>query len=306
MGLNQAIVICDKSQTEELLPIKKLIDEIIKAAQDLQNGKINAPARQAVPFEHSGGTMLSMPATAQDLGIHKLVNVFPENKNHNLATINGIVAIYDSNNGLPKLVLDGPTVTIKRTAAVSMAGIGLLRPDGIKHAVIYGTGTQAQGHIKALMQIYPDIKIGVIGTSLKKSQNLIKYNQEPANLYACTEPEDNCDLIITTTTSKTPIYNQPAKADRLIVGVGAFRHDLAEIGPNTISGSKLFVDEITGAKHEAGDFIQAGVNWDQVQDLASLTNTAHKNQATIYKTVGSAAWDLAAARCAIQVLNTQQ
>src|SRR5690606_41133672 len=59
------------------------------------------------------------------------------------------------------------------------------------------------------------------------------------------------DVVITATTSATPVYDQPAATGRLVIGVGAYRHDLAEIGARTLAGSQLFVDDPEGARHEA-------------------------------------------------------
>src|SRR3546814_15959476 len=94
---------------------------LFRSAVDYAAGNIQAPERQVVPFAQ-GGVMLSMPATAHDIGIHKLVNVAPANKTLGLPTINGVVSIYDGRTGQTLAVLDGPTVTARRTAAVSMLG----------------------------------------------------------------------------------------------------------------------------------------------------------------------------------------
>ena len=69
------------------------------------------------------GIMLSMPATAPDLAIHKLVNVCPANGARGLPTIHGKVMAFDADTGETLFILDGPTVTGRRTAAISMLGV---------------------------------------------------------------------------------------------------------------------------------------------------------------------------------------
>ncbi len=59
-----------------------------------------------------------------------------------------------------------------------------------------------------------------------------------------------------------------------MIGVGAFTPEMVEIGARTIAGSALFVDDEAGAKHEAGDFIQAGVDWASVRGIASVLDTS--------------------------------
>src|SRR3546814_15958976 len=95
----------EASQTAGLLDFADLVDALAQAAVDYAAGNIQAPERQVVPFAQ-GGVMLSMPATAHDIGIHKLVNVAPANKTLGLPTINGVVSIYDGRTGPTLAVLD--------------------------------------------------------------------------------------------------------------------------------------------------------------------------------------------------------
>lgn len=284
-------------QTRSCLPWPSLMQAIALAAQDLKHGKIQAPARQAVPFPH-GGMLLSMPATAADIGVHKLVNVVASNRERQLPTIHGLVAVYDGQTGQLQLLLDGPTVTTCRTVAVSMLGVSRLLPDGPRHAAVFGAGTQANGHIRALRDLYPTCRIDIIGRTLAKTKLLAQSLDHPT-IQAATEVAETVDLVITATTSTGLVYQQPAQTGRMVIAVGAYRADLAEISPDTINNSQLFVDDLEGARHEAGDFLQAHVDWSRVQDLTALLDSPAPSGPCVFKTVGCAAWDLAAARCAL-------
>lgn len=288
----------DAAGTRTLLPFPVLIREIVQAARDMAAGRLCAPARQAVPFP-GGAVMLSMPATAADVGIHKLVNVAPGNRAHGLPTINGMVSVYDGETGRLRLLLDGPTVTTRRTAAVSMLAASRLLPDGPRHAAVFGTGTQAAGHVQALIELYPDARVDVIGHAPGRAEAFVRGFGADRIRPAC-EVDPAADLVITATTSAAPVYDQSARAGRLVIGVGAYRHDLAEIGARTLAGSHLFVDDPEGARHEAGDYLQAGVDWARVRSLAGLLADGPPEGAAVFKSVGCAAWDLAAARCALR------
>lgn len=294
-------------QTAKLLAYPQLVDQIALAATELDQEKIHAPERQAVSFPQ-GGVMLSMPATATDIGIHKLVNVIPANADRNLPTIQGLVTAYDGQTGAPLFALDGPTVTTRRTAALSMLGLRTLSANRPKHVAIMGSGVQASGHAHALASLYPGIKLSLIGRNPNKVLAFIRqHSQLDLDMHAATDVADDIDTVITVTSSSQPIYTLPAKAGRLIIGVGAYKPELAEISKQTLEGSVLFTDEPAGARHEAGDFIQAGVNWDSVNSLASaLTNPPDLTHPIVYKTVGCAAWDLAAGRCAYQQIRTHR
>jgi hypothetical protein len=54
----------------------------------------------------------------------------------------------------------------------------------------------------------------------------------------------------------------------LIVAVGSFRPNIAEVAPATVSASDVRVDDLEGARHEAGDLIRADIDWDAVGSLA--------------------------------------
>lgn len=295
-----SVAIFNAEQTADLLDFPELVDAIASACIEYANGAIAAPERQVVPFPQ-GGVMLSMPATAHDIGIHKLVNVTPGNRALGLPTIHGVVSVFDGKTGRELCVLDGPTVTARRTAAVSMLGLKTFLKTAPQHVALIGTGTQAIGHAQALAALYPGLRVSAVGTSQPKAQAFVDTHRHlPLQLQATTILPDDADAVITLTTSSVPVYQQPALAGRLLIGVGAFKPELAEIGPATLHASQVYVDDPAGARHEAGDLIQADIDWSGVLPLAqALANGAPFNQPIVFKTVGCAAWDLAAARCAL-------
>jgi 1-piperideine-2-carboxylate/1-pyrroline-2-carboxylate reductase [NAD(P)H] len=108
---------------------------------------------------------------------------------------------------------------------------------------------------------------------------------------------DAVDVVIAATTSKTPVYTLAPKPGRLVIGVGAFTPEMTEIAAATVLASDVFVDDPAGARHEAGDLIQAGIDWNTVQPLAgALRGDARIGRPVVFKSVGCAAWDLAACR----------
>ena len=116
------------------------------------------------------------------------------------------------------------------------------------------------------------------------------------------------DLIVTTTNSKTPVLADELagkiKPSATIVSVGAYRADLAEVPPSLVAACNVVVDSLAGAKHEAGDLIQAeaaGVwSWGQATELADHMHEFDRgNKPVFVKTVGHSTWDLAAARLAV-------
>jgi len=298
---NRSLRVFDAQATADLLPFADLARAIAAASIECADHAIDAPERQVVPLAHGAGVLLSMPATAADIAIHKLVNVVPANPGRGLPTIHGIVAAYDGKTGRELFVLDGPTVTARRTAAVSMLGLNTFCAMPPKRIALIGTGKQASGHVQAIAAMFPGIDLCIVGRTVEKAAAFIEAHPYlPLVFRAVESVPDGVDAVLTATTSQDPVYHHPAAAGRLVIGVGAFKADSAEIAADTVLASQIYVDDPAGAHHEAGDLILAGADWSRVKSLAhALANGVDATRPILFKTVGCAAWDLAAARCAL-------
>lgn len=303
--------IFDAAATARLIPYAALVDALKRASIEYAQQRIASPERLVVPL-NEGGIMLSMPATAPDLAIHKLVNVCPSNGPRGLPTIHGKVMTFDADTGETLFILDGPIVTGRRTAAISMLGVETFAAGTPREFLLIGTGTQALNHLEAIGELFPDARVWVKGSAPPRAEAFCAQHRDkarelrPLTQDGGTTIPESVDVVIALTTSKQPIYDEPARAERLVIGVGAFTPAMVEIGARTIAGSALFVDDAAGARHEAGDFIQAGVDWAQVGGIASvLDNPAllPQKKPIVFKSVGCAAWDLAACRVAREALS---
>lgn len=303
-SLPASIVICDQARTASLLDFGPLVDAIALAAKEMEEGAIISPERMVVPLGDRG-VMLSMPATAKDVGIHKLVNVQPANVQRHLPTINGTVTVCDAMTGAILCLLDGPEVTGRRTAAVSLLAIRTFLKRAPEQVLLVGTGVQSRYHLQALNAIYPKVQVFVRGRDLGSAAEFCERHRElHPYLEPVVAPGPDVEVVITLTTSTEPVYDELARPGRLVVGVGAFKPEMAEIGEATLSGSLIYVDEPAGARHEAGDLLRGGVDWARVRSLSHALRHGIDNACpVVFKSVGTAAWDLAAARVALAALS---
>jgi len=308
----------DAAATAALLPFPELVVALRRAVDELARGVIDCPARQVQPL-HGGAALLSMVASAGDIAVHKLISVVPDNPARGLPTIAGQLSVVDAVDGGIRLILDGATVTARRTAAVSMLGIETLLGRAPRRVLLVGTGVQALSHARALAALYPGVQLDVAGRSagsverfcteldLRLPAGRMRYGAagmaaaDGAAGGAGGTVDSAVDVVITATTSSEPVYSRPARAGRLLIAVGSFKPSAAEIGAETVRASRLFVDDLHGAQHEAGDLIQAGVDWSRVQGLAAAFGgpALALSEPVLLKTVGCAAWDLAAARVSL-------
>ncbi len=104
-------------------------------------------------------------------------------------------------------------------------------------------------------------------------------------------------LIVTATSSATPVIDDAVFPPTFIAAVGAYRPDMSELPPSLVQRARLFVDTLDGARDEAGDLLQAGVDWSTVTPLAAELERPDRGP-VVFKSVGHALWDLAAALAA--------
>jgi 1-piperideine-2-carboxylate/1-pyrroline-2-carboxylate reductase [NAD(P)H] len=299
-------------RTAQALPYAKLVPAIAQAALQLANGEINAPERLVVPID-SSSVLLSMPAIAPDLSVTKLITVHGNNAQHGLPAIQGEVIVFDTATGRRLAMLDGPTVTARRTAAVTLLGIQKLAPARPSSALLIGTGVQASAHADALVEFFGISRFRIASRNAEQAQAfcdalLMRHPQVVATPIAATAVLTQCqdtDLVIALTTSKSAVIPARLNPGTLAIGVGAFKPDMAEFPAELLHARPIVVDHIAGARHEAGDLIQAGIDWGRVRDLSSVVARGIEpaQLVPVLKTVGHAAWDLAAARVAVQAFS---
>lgn len=297
------------AETAKRLPYSKLVPAIAQAARELAAGTLNAPERLVVEIEPKA-SLLCMPAAGSDIGITKVVTVHPQNASHGLPVIQGEVIVFDAKTGRRLLLLDGPTVTARRTAAVSLLAIDKLARRPPRTALLIGTGVQAWAHVDALVEYFGVRAFWIASrdpqTAAAFSEKIHARHSEARAVPMATaalEPfMPEVDLTIALTTSRIPVIPVQLPDATLAIGVGAFRPDMAELPPQLLKRRRIVVDYLKGAKHEAGDLLQAQVNWDEVSELAEQIDRSPVDSSVSYafKSVGHASWDLAAARVAIR------
>ena len=115
------------------------------------------------------------------------------------------------------------------------------------------------------------------------------------------EALDEVSLVVTATTSQEPILPEEIPDNIFVAAVGAFDPEMAELPPGLVSSSSVVVDTIEGVREEAGDLIQAesagAFDWEDATTLAEALRSPQRPDGTVvFKSVGHALWDLAAAR----------
>jgi ornithine cyclodeaminase len=296
--------IFDAEATAVLLPYGALADAIRAVLHDQRAGKVHAPPRLAVPLAQNG-TLLLMPATDGELAITKLVTVHPHNAAHGLSSVQGDVLVLDAATGKRLYMLEGGAVTARRTAALSLLAAQLLAPDLTGPLLIVGAGTQGRAHLEAFAIGLGIQQIYITSRTSEHAEALAAYARaQGITAQAVASPLDVIDrapLIVTATTSSQPVLPTQVRLDAFIAAVGAYTPEMAEVPPDLVRRAQIYVDTLEGAQAEAGDLIQAHVDWTHVRPLtAALDQERPRSGPVVFKSVGHALWDLAAARLVVR------
>jgi ornithine cyclodeaminase len=293
----------DRQETFDMLPFRALARSIDAMLQAKKTGKAVAPARMTVQMEDKG-TLLIMPASQGSLAVVKLVTVHPDNYAvRRMPTIQGEVVVIDTDDGSRLGVLDGMALTARRTAALTMLAARKVAPDPYGPILVIGAGAQAREHLRAFREALVSEKAYICSRHGSSARELAReaktWGLDAEVVSSPAEAMDKCTVIITATTSRTPVIGPEVRDDAFIAAIGSFTPDAAELPPELVRKSRLFVDTMEGAKEEAGDFIQASVDWSTVMALEDVEDKDKlETGPVIFKSVGHALWDLAAAKLA--------
>jgi len=238
-----------------------------------------------------------------------------------LPSVQAEVIVMDARTGRRLCQLDGATVTAHRTAALTLLAARLLAPHAHGPLLIIGGGVQGRAHLEAFAAGLPVRQVFIASRTPARAQALAHHAAElglEATVVAhADEVVGQAGWIVAATTSTKPVFTEPVRADAFVAGVGAYNHHMAEL-PSTLvreaaANHRLFVDSLDGAQAEAGDLIQAGVDWNGVRPLEMMVpekvieNEIEQSHVAagvigpvVFKSVGHALWDLAAARLAVQ------
>ena len=294
----------DADETAARLPYVALADAIREVALARSSGAVQAPPRLALPLP-GGAVLLVMPAADRDLAITKLVTVHPENPGRGRPTIQGEVVVMEASTGTRLGLLDGATVTARRTAALSLLAARELAPNPGGPLLIVGAGAQGRSHLEAFREGL-GVSEAYVSSRTRESAESLAARAQDVGMDA-TVVEDHAaaladaGLVVTATTSREPVLPDGVTEGTFVAAVGSFQPEAAELPPDLVANATVVVDTMEGAKEEAGDLIQAekagAFRWADATELEEVLRGRDRPTGTvIFKSVGHSLWDLAAAR----------
>lgn len=268
----------------------------------------------------TGGSSLS--DVAPRIGV-KIVTVFPDNGRRALPSIYGQYLLLDGTTGQTLAVLDGTMLTKRRTACASgLASRYLSRPDSSRLLMI-GTGALAPQLIRVHAKVRPIREVAIWGRTASHAEalaaelalSLPEVLGRPVAVRAVADRRAaiaEADIVSCATLSRAPLVEGAwLHEGQHLDLVGAYTPNMRESDDRAAWRARLYVDTRAGALKEAGDIVQPLANGtiDEDDIVADLFELARGQQTgrlpgdtttiTLFKSVGAALEDLAAAELAV-------
>ena len=295
----------DAGRVAESLPFPHLIDWLAVA---FARGT-TAPLRQRIDAP-GDREMLVMPAVSERYAGVKLLTIVPDNPDNGRPLIHGLFTLFDLASGEPLAILDAAELTARRTAAVSaLAARALARADastllllGSGHLVPYLAEAHSAARPIRTVRIWARDAIKAAQTA-----DRIRDRIPGIDVHVVADVQiamKGSDIISAATRATAPlIMGRWLEAGMHIDLVGGYRPHMREIDDAGIARARLFVDTRDAALVEAGDLVEPiarhiigpeAVQGD-LQDLVAGCGRRSADEITLFKSVGTAAADLAAA-----------
>lgn len=306
-------LIIPQSLVPTLLPMAACIDAMEAALRALAQDDAVLPLRSMVWMPDRSGLLGLMPAylgAPRTLGL-KVISYLPGNHGGDRDSHQGAVLLFDTLNGQLLAMIDASSITAIRTAAVSGLATRLLARKDAGDLAILGSGVQAASHLDAMHAVRTLRRVRVCSASLARASAFARRHQERIDvpiepMSGVKETVAGADLICTTTSSRYPVLHGDWIADGAhINAVGACFPATRELDTRAVVRSRLFVDRLESAQNEAGDFLiprrEGALGDDHIVGelgdvlLGKLAGRRDPNEITLFKSLGIAVEDLAAA-----------
>lgn len=301
----ESLPVIGEQQLASLLKWTSLIDAMENALTAFSAGEVAQPVRQFVPVPSRNAMFAAMPAVGAAIAV-KIVTLFHDNAEIGLPTHQGVILIFDSENGSPLAVLDGRLITEMRTAAASAAVARKLAPASVNVATIMGSGVQAGAHAEALSEVRDWTELRLWARDEQRGRQLA--DRIGARFMADAEAAvRDADIVACATAATEPILEGAwLKPGAFVAAVGWNGSDGRELDDAAMANI-VIVESVEAARDHGGNV--RGSNcaiYAEAGEVLSGRKVAPEDATIIYDAVGIAALDAAAAKLAYDLwLETQ-
>ena len=313
------MLVLDKREVESLLDPDALRAAVSAALSDLSAGRASMPTRIAALVADQDALLAAMPAYLPGAGAltTKLVSLFP--RNNDRPTHQAVIVAFDPVTGTPAALMDGEAITAARTAAGSALATDLLARKDVATLAVLGAGVQARAHVRALPRVRTFREIVIAARDGSKALALAREIAAQTGMSTRTasfsEAVRAADVVCACTHSAEPVVRREwLKAGAHVNSVG-YNTAGREVDGETVAAALVVVESRAAALAPP----PGGSNdllWPIRDGLIDATHVhaelgelvsgarpgrADASQLTLYKSVGVAVEDAAAAALVLRL-----
>ena len=295
------MLVLSRHDVEALLSVPAMLDALESGFRAYSTGQASVPPRTAA--RTPSGLLGAMPGWVAERGFAlKAVSVFPGNADRGLPTHQGVITLFDEDNGSLLSVMDGEHITAMRTGGGAAVSVRVLARSDARTLAILGAGVQGHSHLATVPQVRAFTSIRICSRDPHRAAELAAADPRCIVVSGFEEAIRGADVVCCCTDTREPItrYEWFDAGTHVTSVGGTFGR---ELDADTVRVARVFV-EWKGAAESAPP---AGAHELQGRDAASITEVGEviaglkpgrqsENEITVYKSTGCGFEDAVVAR----------
>ena len=295
------ILLLNETEVQRLLDPDALLDALAEGFRAQSSGLVDAPKRNGVSVPNTG-FLLAMPAYQQGREVTvKLVSVFHGNERLGIPSHQALICLFDPETGTPLSFMDGTYITALRTAGAAALSTRLLARTDTRVLAIVGAGVQGHSHLKMLPHVRQFSEIRIASRLFAHAEQLAATDTRARAVETAEEAVRGADVVCLCTNAGEPVISIDWLAPGMHVTSVGYAPPGGELDPRVIEHGRLFVETClafepppAGCAELAGLDPSVGTELGEVL-LGRGLGRQSKDELTVYKAMGHACEDMAAA-----------
>jgi len=305
--MNMDVLWLSQDEVKGLLDMDTAISAVENAFREYALGTAEMPPKTYLYFDE--GDLRVMPSHLDGIASTKIVNVHTGNRQRGIPTVMALLVVNSPDTGQPLCVMDGTYITDIRTGAVGGVATKYMARKGSKVVGIFGAGAQARTQVLAHSKVL-DIEKVLVSCHVEGCADafISEMSESLDTPIAFASPEEvcECDVLITTTPSRTPVVKSEwVGSGTHINAIGADAKGKQELDPTILKRARVVVDDYTQATHSGEVNVPISQGLFGREDIAGtlgdvvagkLAGRTSDDEITVFDSTGLAVQDAACAR----------
>ncbi len=295
------ILLLNETEVQRLLDPDALLDALAEGFRAQSSGLVDAPKRNGVSVPNTG-FLLTMPAYQHGREVTvKLVSVFHGNEQLGIPAHQALICLFDPQTGTPLAVMDGTYITALRTAGAAALSTRLLARTDTRVLAIVGAGVQGRSHLTMLPRVRQFSEIRIASRHFAHAEQLAATDTRARAVGTAEEAVRGADVVCLCTNAGEPVISLDWLTPGMHVTSVGYRPPGGELDPRVIEHGRLFVEtRLAFEPPPAGCGELAGLDPSVGTELGEVLlgrglGRQSKDELTVYKAMGHACEDMAAA-----------